>query len=168
MDRVSYYIDYGSGFVRIYPKDNALKLLWVRGEINPFIARKKLSGSFKLNSTEAQTAFTYFITNGNYEAPIKLYEHGTSSTGTLIFEGFAIINLEYFYQKSVIEFNNFRTDDIYEKFLPHIKRQTPLPQIFGVPDLTTVLIQDQTYNSLQGYAWGGTDYARIVTGKHFS
>ena len=161
--RFSYYIDYGAGFVEINPFNNKLKLEWNRGEFNDFIARKKLAGNFSLLETEADSAVAYFITAGNYEAPISIYENGTIITGTLVYEGWAKIKGFYDFTAKIVTFDAFRTNDIYSIVIPLMGIPVPGNQ-YVVPELAisfdkfTVEGVNANCNELQGYAWSGTEW----------
>ena len=160
--RFSYYIDYGAGFVEINPYNNKLKLEWNRGEFNDFISRKKLAGNFTLLETEADAAVAYFITAGNYEAPIKIYEEGTIITGTLVYEGWAKIKGFYDFTAKIVIFDSFRTNDIYSIVIPLMN--IPVPgNLFVTPDIDvtfrkfTVEGVNANCNELQAYDWAVTD-----------
>ena len=171
MGRFSYYIDWGAGFVGVNPYNNKLNLQIVRGELNDFIQRKQLTGNFSLIEDEFDTAILYFVTNGNYKAPVKIYEHGTDITGNLKYEGWARRKPFIDYGAKVITIDSFETDDIYSPVIPFLETgvvgETLVEQggYIAVDDFTAQGI-DSNCNKIQGYAWSGTAWA--PTGNAFT
>ena len=163
MVRFYLQVDYGSGYVTVDPQKVDLNLKLVRGEINEYIARKEISGSFSLIGAEAITANTYFITNGNYEAPIKLYENTPSAV--LKYEGWAKINGEYDYRENKITFNSFRTNDDYTDILEVLDEERYGETLVFGGGYSQFGLQGNAANcnALQAYSWSGT--AWVTTGN---
>ena len=171
MDRFFYYIDYGSGFVLINPHKVDGKLSISRGELNDFISRVSLEGSISLISTEAQTAKTFFITNGNYEAPFKIYEHGISGVGTSVYTGWAKTKGVFDLNANTVTLDTFRTNDVYSDIIPEMgvsvegERIPPLYAGFSVNQFNIQGLNSNC-NKLQAYAWSGT--AWVANGNTLS
>ena len=177
MEKYYYYIDYGLGFVSIDPNNNQLKLAWVRGELNDFISRKQLSGSFAVISTNAVDAENYYIQNGNIEASFRIYQNGDISTGTLIYEGFATTQGLFDYDNvgNAISctFNSFRTNDIYSQFIDWWTRKISKSDIVnnsginnpnyisGIKIAACFENENSIINKIQAYSFDGTNFAQI-------
>lgn len=177
-EKYYYYIDYGSGDVNINPHDNNLELSFIRGELNDFIARKKLTGTFALIDSEAVAAESYYIGLGNIEAPIKIYENGDSISGTLIYEGWATTEGIFDYDDSgnaiSCTFNSFRTNDKYTNLIKYwnesikfidIQGASQFPSGYGANVQNQSLFENinNTIDSLDCYTWNGTNF--ITTGN---
>lgn len=180
-EKYYYYIDYGSGDVNINPHDNNLELSWIRGELNDFIARKKLTGTFALIDSEAVAAESYYIGLGNIEAPIKIYENGDSISGTLIYEGWATTEGIFDYDDSgnaiSCTFNSFRTNDKYTNLIKYwnesikfrdiqLASSTPIGYNSNVRSQSLFENINNTIDSLDCYTWNGTNF--ITTGNSLS
>lgn len=164
------YIDYGSGYTLLTPYDLSTSLSWkVDDNINPGVKRKSLSGSFKLLGTEAQAAFTYFITNGNQSAPFRIYENGISGVGTLEFEGTVNISAEYNNRESIVTFTTFETADDYSSILSVWKDDSTIVESLSLSnDFNQFYSQGQHTNcsKLQAYSLSGSTWA--TTGNALS
>jgi hypothetical protein len=149
-------IDYGSGFVAVDMQDINLDLKNKRGEINDYVSRKELTGTFALKGSEAIAADTYFVTGGNDEAPIRLYEGVT-----LKYEGFAKTTGIYDYRSDKITFNSFRTDDDYTDILSVINDELIGEQLTWTGGFRRFALHGNTTNCnvLQAYNWTGTTWA---------
>jgi hypothetical protein len=158
-----FYIDYGSGYVLLDPKDVNVELaIEVDQEINDYVKRKVVSGNFKLYDTEANTAKTYFVDNGNDSAPFRLYENGIMGVGTLQFQGFVNIKAEYDFRQTLITFDSFKTDDAYSDLLKIIKDDSTIIESLSMSgDFRHFYSQGQhaNCNKLQGYSLSGSNYA---------
>lgn len=176
-EKYYYYIDYGSGDVNINPLDNNLELSWVRGEYNDFIARKELTGSFQLQDSEAIAAEAYYIGSGNIEAPIKIYQNGDISTGTLIYEGWAttegLFDYDVVGNAITCTFNSFRTNDEYTNLIKYWSESFSFENIYTTStilgynkspkDYTLFENINNTIDSLDAYTFNGTNY--VLTGN---
>jgi hypothetical protein len=85
-DKYTYYIDFGSGFTRVIPKENTLSLDYLRNKKYRAVIDKNLSGSFILDSN-FDTVVANFQQNSNTDMPFKIYRDGTDLTGTLVYYG---------------------------------------------------------------------------------
>jgi hypothetical protein len=154
MEKYYYYIDYGSGYVNITPHDNNLILSWVRGELNDFIARKKLAGNFTLIDSEAVAAEDYFIVNGNLEAPIEIWEDDVKGSGTLIYEGLAETEGVFDYDSSgnaiTVSFKEFTTRDNYT-LTPTYRSSVTEGVLFEN--------ENNSIEELRSYTFDGTNFA---------
>lgn len=157
MARFYIQIDYGSGYVTVDPQNVQSSLKIKRGEVNEYVARKELKGSFSLIGAEATAANTYFITGANYEAPIRLYEN-TSGGAVLKYEGWARIIGQYDYRQNVISFNSFRTNDVYTGLLAVYQDEMIGELLTSGSGYNNFALQGNSTNCnvLQGYAWGTT------------
>ena len=162
MVNFTYYIDYGSGFGLVNPQNNGLKLSLKRGDLNDYIQRKKLTGDFILSGVEATISKTFFIDNGNYSAPLRIYQNGTITTGVLKYEG-VIKKKGYVYdeRRNIITYNSFDTEDQYTGFLPFINDEVQGEQAAAFGILGSFAAQGQNTNSNKLYtvAFDGTNFA---------
>lgn len=160
-----FYINWGSGYVLVSPSDlESLELKWKRGDLNDFIQRKELEGSFTLTGTDFTNAVTYFVTNGNYEAPIRIYQNGDSGTGTLKYEGWLRKTGEFNYRESKVIFDTFRTNDQYEGFIPHMKNNhlgEDLTFLGSNPVVFAAQGQNSNSSKLHSLTFSGTSFTYI-------
>lgn len=175
--RFYYYFDYGSGYVEVDPHDNNLKLAWVRGELNEFIARRKLSGTMTLVDTEAVAAESFFVGSGNLEVPMRIYEHGAIGVGTLIYEGWGTTEGVYDYDDSgnavSVGMKEFRTNDEYTDLIENYKRQYKVERLVEythVPGFTFtpedyVLFQadNDSIEDIKTYTFNGTTWTNTLS-----
>jgi hypothetical protein len=167
--KYTYYIDWGAGYVEVDPYKNKLKLEW-RREFNDFISRKRLSGNFSLIEDEADDAELYYITNGNYEAPIKIYENGTSVTGDLIYEGWARLKGSYDFSAKTVALDSFRTNDVYTELIPYLDiaiagNNFVNPDVNIIEDRFTVQGLGANSSEIQGYTYSSPNWS--TTGNAF-
>lgn len=159
------YIDWGAGYVLVNATDlKGLTLKLKRGELNDFIQRKKLEGSFTLIDSDSSDAETYFVTNGNFEVPIRIYENGISGVGTLVFEGWARKQGEYDFRRNQIQLTNFRTNDQYEEFIKYLDNKFTGENITGYSaNVLPIGIQGQSTNAgrLHRFTWTGAAFTLV-------
>jgi len=174
MAKYYYYIDYGAGFVNINPHNNNLDLAIAR-EQNDFIQRKKLTGEFSLIGSEAVAAESYYIGSGNIDAPINIYENGTSGGGgTLVYDGVASTEGLFDYDQSgnaiSVTFTTFKTTDDYTDFIPllpitaksgDIKQNPGSPISYFSPLKDKIAIESQATlcNEIRAYSHDGTNFS---------
>lgn len=160
-----FYIDWGSGYTLVNAtnlKGCFLKLK--RNELNDFVQRKKMEGSFTLIDSDSSDAETYFVTNGNFEVPIRVYENGISGVGTLVFEGWARKNGQYDFRRNQISLSNFRTNDQYEEFLQYIDNRFTGEQVTGYgANVSPIGFQGQAGNAskLHRFTWSGSAFSLV-------
>ncbi len=165
MQKFWYYIDYGSGFVEVNPVDVNVSLKLKRGVLNDFIVRKELDGNFKLNDTEFTDAETYFITNGNEEAPIRLYENGDSGSGVLQYEGWTRVKGDWDFREKLVTFDTFRTDDEYTTLLEKYNNTFEGESLVGFASFSSFASQGQhaNANKLFNFTFDGTNFSTTGT-----
>lgn len=161
-----FYIDWGSGYVLVNPKaTRGLTLSWVRGVLNDFIQRKELEGSFQLKDAEFDTAETFFITDGNYEAPLRIYENGTmGGSGVLKFDGRAQTNGKWDNRESLVTFDTFESDDQYTNLVAKFSNSFFGWQSAQEDDFTEFGAQgqDPDANKLLSFTWNGTVFTLLI------
>jgi hypothetical protein len=166
-----FYRDFGGGFTEISTNDISIntQLVWRRGEINDFISRKALEGNFMLKNGEFTAAKTHFITNGNEEAAIEIYENGNSGSGVLVYEGFIRISGNWDSKRSVVTFEEFRSVDIYTDILAKLKNSYIGENLIGFSPFSYFGTQGQNTNAnkLHALTWDGTNFS-ITAGTPFS
>lgn len=166
-----YYIDFGSGYVEINSTEIEIntQLVWLRGELNDFISRKKLEGNFLLAGSAFTLAETHFLTNGFEEAAIRIYENGNSGSGVLQFEGWARTSGEWDFRESKVTFDTFRTSDQYTLFLEKWNNSHIGESLVGFGGLGPFASQGQHVNAnkLHAITWNGTDFS-ITAGTPYS
>jgi len=169
--KIYYYVNWGSGYVEVDAYNIKLVRSIERGEFNDYAFRLKLEGSFRLIDDDADDAFTYFITNGNYKVPMKLYENGDSGAGVLKWEGWARAKATYDITAELATFNSFETNDQYTALIPFLDTK-----IYGeavhTPDVDIrafeQIIQGLNANSnkLQAYTYSSPNWS--ATGNALS
>jgi hypothetical protein len=149
-----YYMDFGSGYVEIDSAEIQIRnqLKWVRGEINDFIMRKQLDGNFLLSGSAFTLAETYFITNGNEESPIRIYENGDSGSGVLKYEGWARVKGNWDFRRSLVVFDDFRTSDQYTDILSVFSNKFIGQILVGFVPFSYFATQGQNTNANKLYA----------------
>jgi hypothetical protein len=168
-----YYIDWGGGFTNVSPEDINVSLKLKRGVVNDFVQRKELDGDFKLTNNSGKTDFTdaktYFRTNGNEEAPIRLYENGDSGSGVLQYEGWARVSGNWNNRESIVSLNSFRTNDEYTDILENLNNAFQGESLVGFASFGAFASQGQNANAnkLLSLTWDGTNFS-ITAGTAFS
>lgn len=112
MTKYRYYIDFGSGFVEVIPKENKLMLTFERNNDWIAVIDKKLEGSFLIDKQYFDTIETNFQASGDADIEFKIYRDGTNLTGTIIFYGVINEFVDYDYntkQVNVKEINCIET-----------------------------------------------------------
>lgn len=88
VEKFTYYIDFGSGFVKTEIYSNKLNFPKVRNKEDIAIIKNEIDGSFVLKGSE----FTLIDNIAKYadtkDVPFKIYENGDSTSGLLIFDGY--------------------------------------------------------------------------------
>jgi hypothetical protein len=152
-----YYIDWGSGYSEVDIYNNELKLSWVRGELNDFITRKKLSGSFVLKDYKGKNDFsdaeTFFLTNVNEEAPIRIYENGDIISGILKYEGWGTVEGEWDFKEKKVTFSEFRTNDEYTELLTAINNKSIGEELIGFVSFGDFAAQGKHVNANKLYSF---------------
>lgn len=162
------YINYGSGYVLLTSYDVNIDLFFEIDEnINESVKRLNTSGNFKLYGTEAETANTYFIINGNDSAPFRIYENGISGVGTLKFDGFVNIKAFYNLRETLITLESFKPDDAYSNLLAVINDESQFQESMSLGGIDIDRFYSQglhtNCNKLQGYTLSGSNY--VTTGN---
>jgi hypothetical protein len=167
-----YYIDWGAGYVEVDDFNNQLTRSIERGELNEYIPRLKLSGSLRLTGDDADDAFTYFITNGNYKVPMRLYENGTSGGGGVLkWEGWARGRNKYDISAEFATLNSFETLDQYTALIPFLDTEIAGESI-NDPDVLIRAFEmiaeglNTSSNLIQAYTYTAPNWA--PTGNTFA
>ena len=163
MAKLYYYIDYGSGYTNVIPYDNKTVIGW-RREINPIIRRKFMSGNFTLLGSQAQAAYTYFITNINFEADIRVYENGVLGVGTLIYQGWIQLSGEYHNTYDTFTFSKFKTNDEYTALIDVFKNTHTGETIYG-ESIGKFTIQgvNSNANKIKAFSVSGGSFSSVGT-----
>jgi hypothetical protein len=157
-----FYLDFGGGYTEVEATNiNGLRLSLKKGEINDIIERKKIEGSITLIDTDSTAAKTYFVDNGNFECPIRIYENGDRFTGVLKYEGWVRKQGEYDFRRNQITLTDFRTNDQYEEFLKHVENKHTGENLIPFGNEQTSFAaqgQDTNANALHLLTFNGTDF----------
>jgi len=159
-----YYMNWGAGSVEVTSYDNALKLSWSR-QINDVVAIDAVKGKFTLYDADYTAAYTFFITNANYEVPFRIYENGAVGVGTLVYDGFGRAKYKYDISKEVMSINNFRTDNPYLDIIDLWDVKKDLYTLIALDSGIKLRIQGQNANcnKIQRYTLSGPTWT--VTGN---
>lgn len=161
MDRLYYYIDFGSGYTLVHPYRNQTKISIVRN-INKAIQRKEMSGSFSLIESEFDTAFAFHVTSGNYSAPIQVYEHGILGTGNLVFSGEVTFSGEYDTNEKTLTYNQFKNIDEYTDLLDHLTKEISGDAIYAGSTIGRFTIEGSAANAnkLTAFTWSSPNFSQ--------
>lgn len=167
MDRYFPYIDFddGSGYVAVTFYDINLKLTKAR-RINAFIMRDYLEGSCKIKGNDSTKARNAFITGNKFRLAMRVYEWGDSGTGTLIWEGTALIKSIFDFNRNTVELTEFETSDIYGKWLGYMNKDIVYTSAFYHSQGIYNFVSEggETYGSqILTLNWNGTNFSLVGT-----